>query len=268
MFSNTFYCSGLLIAASLLTACSDKDKETKKSTDFATGAIEAHYSVEVLEGTTVSYVANFKHDGSSLELEGGDVITVEVDSEQVPLIESVTAGIATYSLVKTDVDETRTAGKYSFEFVRETQEDADNSSVEVPNEFSLTSLTSPEASYRPENGKTFPIMWDKRTGGDDDGEAFTIRYDFECKHQSGTPNISSSFVEAGIDADGTHLVDLTKVLAEGDNEVADYDVCTRFDIIAIRSSTDGSLDLGFKNGSVTGSQVHTIKGSLHGLSLP
>ena len=267
MFSNTFYCSGLLIAASLLTACSDKDKETKKSTDFATGAIEAHYSVEVLEGSTVSYVANFKHDGSSLELEGGDVITAEVDSQQVPLIENVTAGIATYSLVKTDVDETRTAGKYSFEFDRETQEDADNSQVEVPNEFTLTSPTSAGASYRPANDKSFIIEWDRHSGGDDNGEAFTIRYDFDCKHQSGTPNISDSFAEIADDAEGSHLVDLTKILAKGDDEVADYNTCTRFDIIAIRSSTDGILDV-HRAGSVVGSQVRTIKGSLHGLSLP
>ncbi|MEH6451072.1 MAG: hypothetical protein V7765_20570 [Oleispira sp.] len=261
--TKNLYCSAMILSVGLLSACSDTDKETKKSTDYATAAIEANYSVEVLEGKKVSYVANFGHDGSSLELEAGDKVTVEIGAESLSLIESISSGTATYRLNRT---ETLLASKYFFEFLRETQEDADGSFVEVPESFSLTSPTSITGAFRPANGKTFPISWDQRTGGDDDGEEFTIRYDFDCRHDSGTPSISKSYVEK-VEDTGEHLVNLLTVLAEN-GEVGNYQACSRFNIIAIRSSTDGNLDGALKSGSVVGSQVRTIEGSLEGLQLP
>jgi len=265
IFTKKLYCSAMILSVSLLSACSDTDKETKASTDYTTAAIAASYSVEVVEGSKVSYFANFNHGDSSLALEAGDVISVVLASKSVPLNETIANGIATYSLIKTEVAGSTTSGKYFFEFLRETQEDADGSYVEVPSEFSLTSPTSVSGDFRPANGKSFAISWDERTGGDAAGEEFTLRYDFDCRHDSGTPSISKSYVEK-VEDTGTHLVNLLTVLAEN-GEVGDYQACSRFNIIAIRSSTDGNLDGALKSGSVVGSQVRTIEGALDGLQL-
>lgn len=262
MFVKNLYSFTAVLSLSLLSACSGNDNETKKSSDFATEAIEAKYTVEVLADNNVSFVANFEHDGSSLELEAGDEVSVDIGAESLPLIETVSAGTATYRLNRT---ETLIASKYFFEFLRESQTDADGSFVEVPEEFSLASPTSNLEAYRPVNGKSFVITWDERTAGDGAGEEFTLRYDFDCRHDSGTPSISDSFVEK-VEDTGSHLVNLLEILAEN-TDIGNYQACSRFDIIAIRSSTDGNLDGTLKSGSVVGSQVRTIEGSLDGLQL-
>lgn len=263
MFSNTLYCSGLLIAASLLTACSDKDKETKKSTDFATGAIEAHYSVEVSEEHKVIYRANFVNDSNSLNLEDGDVISISAErSENIALNESISNGVATYSLVRTEIGD---PVRPFFDFTRTSQEDAKNSVVIIPKGFILSSPTKDTPDFSPE-GNQFTITWinsDNTTPAADINEEFTLRYDFTCRNSSGSSDIQGSVVEKPVDT-GSHNISLAEVLGEGS-----YTFCSQFDIVAIRSDAkSGSLVQPIIRGSVVGSQVRAIKGSLSGLTLP
>lgn len=249
------------VLATAIMGCADK-KETKDSSDFATSAIKAEYSVEVFDDLNVKYLAKFEHDGSSLELENGDKISVEIESESIELVENKFAGTATYSLNRT---EARLASKYNFKFIRDTQTDADNSFVEVPSSFTLGSPTSSTKNYVPVDNKTFPITWDKRGSGDDEGEAFTLRYDFDCRHQSGTPSTAGSYVEKVAD-DGGHTVNLVTILSKN-NMVEDYSACQKFNITAVRSSSDGVLDNALGKGSVSGSHVRVIEGSLSELRL-
>lgn len=241
----------------LFSGCSNIENETKRSSDFSTEAIEAFYSIEVKENNQVTYQANFAHDGSSLELEGGDEVFVAIGSESLPLIESISFGVASYRLNRTEEFE---AGRYFFEFTRESQENADNSFVIVPEEFTLVTPLLVDSDYEPSDGQTFAISWDAQ-GGVSADEEFTLRYDFDCRNDSGTPSISSSYVEK-VEDDGAHTVDLAVVLGAGD-----YDQCSRFTIIAIRSNSDGNLDSALKSGSTVGAQVRTIEGSLEALQL-
>jgi hypothetical protein len=246
-------------AISALAGCSASDNETKASIDFATGAIEAFYSVEVKENNQVTYLASFVHDNSSLELEGGDEISVAIGGQSLPLIEHLGLGVATYRLDRT---EDLLASQYFFEFTRISQENADASFVKVPNAFSLVTPLLSDSAYTPGDGKTISLTWDTNTGGDATDEEFTLRYDFECRNNSGTPSINSIYVEKVAD-DASHTVDLETVLGAGD-----YDLCSRFKIIAIRSNSDGNLDAALKSGSTVGAQVREVEGSLDGLQLP
>jgi hypothetical protein len=257
-------CSTMILSVGFLTACSDTEKETKKSTDFATVAIQANYSVEVSEAHKVIYRANFSNGNDSLKLENGDVVSISASSsESIALTETVSAGIATYSLART---ETSDPARPFFDFTRITQEDANNSFVIVPNGFVLASPTLGTPNYSPSDKKTFTVTWLETSSSvpvPDLNEEFKLRYDFTCRHSSGTPSIQSSVVEAPED-NGSHIVDLVKVLGTGD-----YAFCSQFDIIAIRSNAKtGSLARPIIDGSVVGSQVRTIKGSLSGLQLP
>lgn len=252
-----------VLLATAIVGCSDNDEETKNSSDFATSAIEANYSVEVSESNKVIFQANFVNDKNSLELENGDVISIISDGEAIALEESISFGVATYSLVRTEKDP-NDGGNYFFEFTRTSQEDADNSFVKVPEGFILVSPTDGVDNYEPGNGESFAIAWRQSDSSEftpDSKEEFTLRYDFTCRNDSGTPSISKSVVEK-VEDDGAHVVDLASILGAGD-----YDACSRFDIIAIRSTLDGVLDSELKSGSVTGLQVRTVEGSLDGLQL-
>jgi hypothetical protein len=259
MAANKLYLIVTSFVIAALSGCSSTENETKSSNDFATSAIEAFYSIEVKENNQTTYLANFKHDGSSLELEGGDVISVAIGSESILLTESIGLGVASYRLDRT---ENALTSKTFFEFTRTSQEDADGSFVKVPDGFTLVSPTSSSSAYSLVDGKTFNITWNAQAGGTATDEEFTLRYDFDCRHDSGTPSISSSYVEK-VEDDGSHQVNLGTILGAGD-----YDQCSRFNIIAIRSNSDGNLDSALKSGSVVGSQVRTIEGSLDGLQLP
>lgn len=251
-----------VLLATTIVGCSDNDEKTKNSSDFATSAIEANYSVEVSESNKVIFQANFVNDKSSLELENGDVISIISGNETIALEESISFGVATYRLTRTETDP---ASKYFFEFTRTSQEDADNSFVKVPDGFDLVSPTDGVDNYVPGNGESFAIAWrqssDQSQPTPDSKEEFRLRYNFTCRNDSGTPSISNSVVEKVVD-DGSHVVDLASILGSGD-----YDACSHFDIVAIRSTLDGVLDSELKSGSVTGLQVRTVEGSLDGLHL-
>ena len=250
-----------VILTSVLVACTETGNEAKNSSDFATSAIEAFYSIEVAEDNKVIYRASFEHEDSSLDLENGDVISIAVGADSLAMEESMSFGYASYSLTRT---ENQVASKAFFEFTRTSQEDADGSFVKVPDAFVLTSPTSPSANFVPADGKSFGIMWREVTGdvpAPDAAEEFTLRYDFNCRNDSGTPSINSSYVER-VDNDGSHVVNLTTILGAGD-----YDACSQFDIIAIRNNSDGNLDSALKSGSTVGMQVRTLEGALDGLQL-
>ena len=58
-------------------------------------------------------------------------------------------------------------------------------------------------------------------------------------------------------------MNLANILGAGD-----YDECSKFDIVAIRSDeVNGVLDSELKSGSTVGSQIRTVEGSLDGLQL-
>lgn len=251
------------LIATVMMGCSEKKDETKNSSDFATSAIEAHYLVEVAEANKVIYQANFVHDKNSLKLEGGDVISIETNSEKVALEESISSGTATYRLNRT---ETLLASRYFFEFTRSSQVDADGSYVKVPDGFNLVSPTDGIVDYIPNGGASFTINWRQEIDGTvpvaDEDEEFTLRYDLSCRNDSGTPSIDKIYIEKVAD-DGSHVVNLANILGAGD-----YDACSKFNIIAIRSdSKSGVLDSALKSGSTLGSQVRTVEGSLDGLQL-
>jgi len=251
------------LLATVMMGCSEKeDKKTKNSSDFATSAIEAHYLVEISEKNNVIYQANFIHDKNSLKLDGGDVISIETNGESIALGESIVSGKATYRSNRT---ETQVASRYFFEFIRATQADADGSYVKVPDGFNLVSPTDGVANYIPSGGTSFTINWrelDSSLPAADDDEVFTLLYEFTCRNDSGTPVIEKSYNET-VDDDGSHVVDLAKILGAGD-----YDECKRFDITAIRRDAKGGvLDSALKSGSTVGTQVRTVKGSLDGLQL-
>lgn len=250
-----------LLTTSMM-GCADKD-ETKKSSDFATNAIEAKYLVEVSEAHKVVYQANFIHDDNSLELEGGDVITItSVASEKIALEANVSGGKATYRLSRT---ETSDPTRPFFDFTRTSQTDATGSFVQVPNAFVLNSPTANNPDYVPSDGKQFTLSWTETSSAvptPDDNEEFTLRYDFSCRNDSGNPSTSKTFIEKVVD-NGTHVINLAAILGAGD-----YDACSQFDIIAIRSNAkSGTLDNELKSGSTVGSQIRTVKGSLDGLQL-
>lgn len=249
------------LMATIMMGCSDEADETKSSSDFVTSAIEAHYLVEVSEANKVLYQANFINDKSSLELENGDVISVVTNNETIALEESTGAGTATYRLIRT---ETQSASRYFFEFTRTSQEDADGSYVKVPNGFILTSPSETDG-YIPVEGKAFTIQWRELTSEvpvPDEDEEFTLIYDFICRNDSGTPSIENRSAEKVVD-NGSHVVNLANILGAGD-----YDECSKFDIVAIRSDeVNGVLDSELKSGSTVGSQIRTVEGSLDGLQL-
>jgi hypothetical protein len=253
----------LALLATMVVGCSDKEDETKNSSDFATSAIEAHYVVEISEANKVIYQANFVHDKDSLELEGGDVISIETNSEKIALGETISSGTATYYLSRT---ETQLASRYFFEFTRSTQVDADGSYVKVPDGFNLVSPTDGVVGYVPsDGGESFTISWrelDTTVPVADEDEEFTLRYNFTCRNDSGTPSIESSYAEKVAD-DGSHVVNLANILGAGD-----YDECSKFNIIAVRSDSKGGvLDSAIKSGSTIGFQIRTVEGSLDGLQL-
>lgn len=252
----------LALLAMMVVGCSDKKDETKNSSDFATSAIEAHYIVEISEANKVIYQANFVHDKDSLELEDGDVISIETNSEKIALGETISSGTATYYLNRT---ETLLASRYFFEFTRNSQVDADGSYVKVPDGFDLVSPTDGVVGYIPsDGGASFTINWrqelDATVPVADEDEEFTLRYNFTCRNDSGTPSIESSYVEKVAD-DGSHVVNLANILGAGD-----YDECSKFNIIAVRSDSKGGvLDSAIKSGSTVGFQIRTVEGSLDGL---
>lgn len=254
----------VIVSASLLSACADK-KETKNSSDFATSAIEANFSVEVSEAHKVIYRANFFHDNNSLKLEGGDAITITaIASEKIALNEFVSGGIATYSLIRTETSDPSGTRPF-FDFTRSSQTDSRGSVVPIPKGFVLSSPTAISSSYVPSGGKQFTITWrdtDSSKPTPDDNEEFKLRYDFSCRGDNGSPSTAKGFEETTLD-DGEHVVNLATVLGAGA-----YDSCSAFNIIATRSDKkSGSLNRELGKGSTVGSQVRTIKGSLDGLHL-
>lgn len=239
----------IAMLVSALAACTNsKVDEAKSSSDFATSAIDAYYSVEIMPDNEAHFTAKFFNSGDSLKLVGGDEIMVEIESENKSLIGSEAFGIVTYSLVTTPstIDES-----YSFQFIRTTQESALDSLVNVPKSFTPTSPA--EGAMVTAINNTFALGWDGSGDANPAEEKFMIIYSFDCRNESGSPSISDRYAEE-TDDDGVHTIDLNTVLGEGD-----YDQCSRFDITLIRSNANGLLDGGLKSGSTEGAQVRFIK---------
>lgn len=240
--------------ASVLAACSSDSQvnEAKDSSDYATIAIDAYYSVEVLAGNEVHFMAKFFNSGGSLNLVGGDDVAVAIESDDQSLIASEAQGIVTYSLVSSPDSE---VDSYPFKFIRTTQESALDSWVNIPKPFTPTSPIEGAAVSAVNN--TFALGWDGSGDANPSEEKFMLIYSFDCRNESGTPSISDRYAEE-IDDDGVHTVNLNTVLGitSGDDT---YNQCSRFDITLIRSNVNGVLDSGLNSGSTEGTQVRFVK---------
>ena len=227
-----------------LTGCgeSSKDPDPLRSTDFATSAIDAEYSVDI-KLNNIQFRAKFTHDGDILKLDTGDSVHVFGNGIQYFLSETTVSG-QTFYIHSENV--TPTPNSFNFVFRRTTQVDADLTIIPDPVSFNIDNIINGEA-LTPTNGKV-NITWSPASTS---SNRFFLQYHLSCRNQSGTPSIVRDFTEV-VDDDGSHDINITQILGAGD-----YDLCTDFDITAQRERF-GSLDAALKSGSTIGRQIISV----------
>jgi hypothetical protein len=228
-----------------LTGCggSSKDPDPLLSTEFATSAIDAEYSVDI-KLNNIQFRAKFTHDGDILKLDTGDSVHVFGNGIQYFLSETTVAG-QTFYIHSENVTPIPNS-LFQFVFERTTQVDADLTVIPAPVSFKIDNIVDNEA-LTPTNGKV-NITWSPASTNSD---RFFLQYHLSCRNQSGTPSIDRNFTEQ-VGDDGSHDINITQILGAGD-----YDFCSDFDITAQRERF-GSLDAALKSGSTIGRQIISV----------
>lgn len=230
-----------------LTACSKTDNDPKNSSDFTTDAIDAFYYFEIDEDNKVGFRATFENDDRALELDGGDRVEVVGGNDTHSFTVVKSGSSVTYVA---NVDEGSAApSNYQFKFVRDTLETSDDSYINVPKPFDITSPSS-DSSLTPDGGTSFDITWDFV---DDSNSSISIQFDYNCSRADGSSPISGSKTIPDVPAESPYEVKLADILNSTTSQT-----CNDFDITAYRTRT-GSLDLVKLNGgSLRGAQVRQV----------
>ena len=227
-----------------LAACSKTDNDPKKSSDFATDAIDAFYYFEIDEDNKVGFRVNFENDDRSLELDDGDNVEVAGGVETHSLTAVKSGSVVNYVA---NVDEgSLTPSNYQFKFVRENQEDSLRTFGPVPIAFDLTGVVT-DGVLTPTDGRYIDIGWDNNA---ESGSRFDLKINYNCSRVDGGSAINSSKTLSDIGDDGSYRIDLVEVLGSTTSQT-----CNDFDVIALRVQL-GLLDLtSLKGGSISGAQV-------------
>jgi len=248
----------LLLSSLVMVGCSEiSDNGPKSSSDFSTGAIDAFYYFEIEDDNDVGFRVRFEHDDRALELDGGDRVEVVGGADTHSFTPVVSGSSVTYIA---NVEEGSTLpSNYQFKFLRDTQQDSDNSFVSVPVAFDISAPSS-EDSINAVNGRYFDIVWD--ANGNDNAN-LEMTFDFNCSRLDGTSSVSGSKTLENVTDNGSYRVDLLEVL-----ETSGVQTCNDFDITLLRIRT-GALDLANLNGgSIRGAQIRQVLNlTIEGISL-
>ncbi|KZZ41818.1 MAG: hypothetical protein MK185_07320 [Saccharospirillaceae bacterium] len=254
MFENRFKCLPftclLLLPLSMLSGCGDSDN-TESSSDFATSGISAYYEVEAKEnaareGYEYRLQARFRHGDDILKLDGGDQVSVSGPGEY-SLAETAVFGDVIYNLTVDIEDPLRTS--FTFKLERNSQQDADQSSVTVPRAFEANEPVA-GAVVELSSSKLLTVRW---SNNDDDSEGMTVTQDYRCFTSAQGEVLrreeSNTFSEAGGETSG--VIDVAEATLNGS-----YAYCT-VDLTFSRAR-QGILDPELKSGATNGYFVDSV----------
>jgi len=226
-----------------LSACGDGAADAQSSSDFATQAIHADYSVLVTEGSDATardyrLEARFRHNSDVLKLDGGDRLEVVNGAERYSLVENALLGRVIYTASRT-FDRRNAPLNLTFALQRQIQADADLSLVAIPQPISVLQPQGGDTVAL--NNNRIRILWQ----ADTDADAMVIEQRYRCSTQSAglVRDLTAEITTAD---DG--LLDLPVPTVISDET---YDAGCRLDLTFTRSRS-GSLDNALKSGSTWG----------------